>query len=461
MKCWREREWIAGAFGLSLLLMGVVSMISYQNATQLIQSGDKVKRTHEALKDITDVFATLNDADAGRRGYILFGNHLELKRYEQAMNSLDAKVETLEKQVADNYSQQQLLIKLKSLIVQRGELSRQFLDLYQSGQLSLTLQGSLIQKINHNRSEIGKTLARMENREQDLLQIWVRKSQYSIRNRMFVEFGSTLLTFTILLSVFAVLYQQMVKRQQSEAMRLALAKEKELSELKLNFFSMVSHEFRTPLSIILGSAQLLSESDQQWTEEKKIKNLHRIQSASRSMNQMLTDILTLSRADAGKLKFQPEIIDVEAFCINLIEDIKFSINPKHQIKFVSKCNFTHAKLDEKLLYSILSNLLSNAIKYSPEGGTIQLTLRRELKVVIFELEDEGVGISLEFQKYLYEPFRRGDNVGKIVGTGLGLAVVKKCLDLHQGEIDVKSQVGLGTKFTIRIAQSLTEVAKGL
>ncbi len=113
---------------------------------------------------------------------------------------------------------------------------------------------------------------------------------------------------------------------------------------------MVSHEFRTPLSIILGSAQLLSESNQQWTEEKRIKNLYRIQSSARSMNQMLTDILTLSRAEAGKIDFHPELIDLEAFCINLIEDLKFSSKPQHQLEFVSQGNFTHAKLDEKLLY---------------------------------------------------------------------------------------------------------------
>ncbi|MHC5731850.1 MAG: sensor histidine kinase, partial [Nostoc sp.] len=108
-----------------------------------------------------------------------------------------------------------------------------------------------------------------------------------------------------------------------------LAQEKELSELKLRFFSMVSHEFRTPLSIILGSAQLLAQSNQQWTEEKKLKNLYRIQSSARSMNQLLTDILTLTRAEAGKLEFHPELIDLEAFCINLIEDLQFSNQQQH------------------------------------------------------------------------------------------------------------------------------------
>ncbi len=99
------------------------------------------------------------------------------------------------------------------------------------------------------------------------------------------------------------------------------------------------------------------------------------------------------------------------------------------------------------------------MKYSPQGGTIKLTLSSEPEVVIFQVEDEGIGIPPNFQQYLYEPFCRGDNVSKILGTGLGLAVVKKCLDLHQGEIDFKSAVGVGTKFTVRIPQGLTEIAK--
>ncbi|MEH1942108.1 MAG: ATP-binding protein [Nostoc sp.] len=450
MKWSLERKWIAGAFGLSLLLMGIVSLISYQNATQLIQSADKVKRTHEALKDLIDVFATLTDAEAGRRGYILLKNQPELKRYQQAMKTLDVKVETLQQQLADDSSQQQQLTKLKSLIAERERLSELSIKLYQAGKSTFAVQSSLIEQINQSRSEIRQSLTLMETREQDLLQIWVRKSQYNIRNRMLIEFGSTLLSFAILLSVFALLYRQMVKRQQAEVMRLALAQEKELSELKLDLFSMVSHEFRTPLSIILGSAQLLAESNPQWTEEKRIKNLHRIQSSARSMNQMLTDILTISRAEAGKLEFNPEIVDLEAFCINLIEDIKFCSKPHHQIKFFSQGKCTHAKLDERLLYSILSNLLSNAIKYSPQGGIIKLTLSTESEVVIFQVEDEGIGLPLQYQQYLYKPFHRGDNVGTIVGTGLGLAVVKKCLDLHQGQIDVESEVGVGTKFTVKV-----------
>ncbi|MFH7024107.1 MAG: ATP-binding protein [Heteroscytonema crispum UTEX LB 1556] len=449
MKWSLERKWIASGFGLSFLLMGIVSFISYQNATQLIESSNKVKHTHEVMKSLIDIFATLTDAEAGRRGYILFGERSELKRYDQAIQSLDAKVEKLQQQLADDSSQQQQLMRLKVLISQRVELSKKSLNLQQLGKSTFAIQAT---RINQTRGEIRQTLAQLQAREEKLLEISVKHSQQNIHNRMLIEFLGTVLSFAILLAVYALLYQQLVKRQQAEALQRTLAQEKELSELKLRFFSMVSHEFRTPLSIILGSAQLLAQSNQQWTEEKKVKNLHRIQSSARSMNQLLTDILTLTRAEAGKLEFHPELIDLEAFCLNLIEDIQFCNQPQHPIKFVTQSNCTHAQLDENLLYSILSNLLSNAIKYSPEELDILLILRCESDAILFQVKDSGIGIPSEFQQHLFEPFHRAENVSKIVGTGLGLAVVKKCVELHQGEIYVESEVGVGTIFTVKIPQ---------
>ncbi|MFS0515982.1 ATP-binding protein [Nostoc sp. UIC 10607] len=459
MKWSLERKWIASGFGLSLLLMSIVSLISYQNATQLIESSNQVKDTHEVMKNVTDIFATLTDAEAGRRGYILYGEQSELKRYYQAIQSLDTKVKKLQQQIADDSYQQQQLTKLKFLIAQRVELSKQSINLKEEGKSTFAIQAPLVNKSNQNRNQVRETLTQMQAREEQLLQISVRHSQDNIRNRMSIEFLGTLLSFAILLGVYSLLYQQLLKRQQAEANQQTLAQEKELSELKLRFFSMVSHEFRTPLSIILGSAQLLSQSNQQWTEEKKLKNLYRIQSSARSMNQLLTDILTLTRAEAGKLEFHPELMDLEAFCINLIEDLQFCNQQQHTIKFLTQGNCTHAKLDENLLYSILSNLLSNAMKYSPPKGSIFLVLSCELDAIFFQVQDNGIGIPSEFQQHLFEPFHRAKNVGKIVGTGLGLAVVKKCLEIHHGEIYVDSKVEGGTSFTVKFPQQGTVIVK--
>ncbi|MHC5779097.1 sensor histidine kinase [Nostoc sp.] len=450
MKWSLEGKWIASGLGLSLLLMAIMSFISYRNATQLIESGNKVKHTNEAMKSLIDIFATLTDAESGRRGYILYGERSELNRYNQAMQSLDAKIKKLQQQLADESLQQQQLMKLKFLITQRLNLSKQSIHLKDAGKSTFHIQETLVTRSNQNRSEIRETISQMQTREEQLLEISVKSSQNNVHNRMLIEFIGTLLSFAILLGVYVLLYQQLLKRQQAEAIQRTLAQEKELSELKLRFFSMVSHEFRTPLSIILGSAQLLAESNQHCLEEKKLKNLHRIQSSARLMNQLLSDILTLTRAEAGKLEFHPELIDLEAFCLNLLEDLQLCSQQQHIIKFISQSNCTHAKLDENLLYSILSNLLSNAMKYSPQQKDILLILSSKTDAIIFQVQDSGIGLPSEFQQHLFEPFHRASNVGKIVGTGLGLAVVKKCLEVHQGEISVVSELDRGTTFTVRI-----------
>lgn len=354
--------------------------------------------------------------------------------------------------IAANPSQQRRLLILESLLFQRLAVFKQSIELYQSGKLAISTQAPLVAQIKKNRDEIAQVIAQMQSEEEQVLEMWIEQSQSSIRYRILIEFLDTFLSFAILFKVYALLYRQMLKRRQAETIQHALAREKELSELKLRFFSMVSHEFRTPLSVILGSAQLLAESSQQWTESKKLKNLHRIQSSAKLMTQLLTDILTLTRAEAGKLECNPEVVDIEAFCLNLVEDIQFGSETQHPIKFVSQCQCTHAKLDEKLLYSILSNLLSNAIKYSPQGRNIHLIVSCNPETAIFQIKDEGIGIPLEDQQALYEPFHRCNNVGDILGTGLGLAVVKKCVDLHLGQISVESEVGIGTTFTVKIPQ---------
>lgn len=244
--------------------------------------------------------------------------------------------------------------------------------------------------------------------------------------------------------------RDITERKQTEEIRRALEAEKELRRLQLRFFSMVSHEFRTPLSTILGSAQLLKLCSQAWTEEKKLRNLGRIETAAKNMTQLLDDLLTINRAESGKLECHPQPLDLGTFCRGIVEDVELQTNPKPQIKLTIHGQCPRATLDEKLMRSILNNLLSNAIKYSPEGGQINLTLNCTQEEATFQIQDRGLGIPLEDQTHLFELFHRGKNIANIPGTGLGLSVVKKCLELQGGEIFIQSEVGVGTTVTVKI-----------
>lgn len=252
---------------------------------------------------------------------------------------------------------------------------------------------------------------------------------------------------------FISIIKDITDRKRTEEIRRALEKEKELSELKLRFFSMASHEFRTPLSTILVSAQVLEHCGQ-CPKEKRLRNVQRIEAAAKHLTHLLDDILTINRAESGKLEFNPKLFDLEKFCRKLVEEIQLSASNQYTITFVSQGACKNGYVDEKLLRSIFTNLLSNAIKYSPQGGNVHFTLVCEQEEAIFRIHDEGIGIPSEDLKHLFEPFHRGKNVGTIAGTGLGLTVVKKCVDIHDGEIKVTSEVGVGTTFTVTLPLNL-------
>jgi PAS domain S-box-containing protein len=233
-----------------------------------------------------------------------------------------------------------------------------------------------------------------------------------------------------------------------EELREALKKERELSELKSRFVSMTSHEFRTPLSAILTNAELLRRYNHRWTEEKKVELFQRIETSTRHMTNMLDDILLIGKAESGKLEFNPMPLDITSFCQNMVEEFQLSSGSGYQLEFIQQGTASVAWLDEKLMRQIVGNLLSNAIKYSPPGSTVRFELNCEKNGVILKIKDQGIGIPPEDQARMFEVFHRAKNVGTIQGTGLGLTIVKRSVDLHSGTITVESEVKAGTTFTI-------------
>lgn len=234
------------------------------------------------------------------------------------------------------------------------------------------------------------------------------------------------------------------------AVRVALEKEKELSEMKSRFWFMVAHEFRNPLTAILSAAQLLESYSHELSELKRREYFYLIETSVQSMNELLNEVLAFGKAERGKLEFKPEAMNLLIFCHNLVEELQFSTTLKHHIVLDVQDECNDACLDEKLLRHILGNLITNAIKYSPQAGNIYLEVLCENEQAIFKVKDNGIGIPAEDQKLMFESFHRAANVGNIPGYGLGLTMVKKCLELHGGQISFESTVGLGTTFTVML-----------
>ena len=241
------------------------------------------------------------------------------------------------------------------------------------------------------------------------------------------------------------------ERKKAEAELLkSLAREKELGQLKSNFVSMVSHEFRTPLGVIMSSAEILDNYLEQLDAADRREQLQSIQKNTRRMASLMEEVLLLGMVEAGKMDFKPAPADLPAFCRHLIDELRSATDGKCPVEFMADAIPEESFADKRLLRHIFSNLLSNAAKYSPEKSPIAFTIQREGPEAVCRVRDRGLGIPPEDVKWLFNAFHRGRNVGHMPGTGLGLTIVKRCVELHQGKIEIESAVNHGTTVTVRL-----------
>jgi signal transduction histidine kinase len=225
--------------------------------------------------------------------------------------------------------------------------------------------------------------------------------------------------------------------------------ERAVSRIKSSFVSMVSHEFRTPLGVITASAGSLQRYFSRLSDEQRRQLLTDITNSSSRMMDLIEEVLLLGKVESGKIKCQVAPVDVPALCRRIMTEVMAATRQVCPIELEGEFS-GEARLDEKLIGIILANLLNNAVKYSRPGSRVLLTLRREGSSVVLEVRDEGIGIPLGDQKELFKTFHRGTNVGQIPGTGLGLTIVKRCIELHGGTLAFSSTEDIGTTFTVRL-----------
>ncbi len=234
------------------------------------------------------------------------------------------------------------------------------------------------------------------------------------------------------------------RKQAAEDVRRALKREKELNQMKSRFVTTVSHEFRTPLAGVRSSTQLLEKYHSRWDENRKKIVFNRIYNAIHFLLLMLDDVSVLGQQAVEKLAVNRNQVDIEAFCMQIIEEMHIAIGKKVRISFKNHLSTNSVSIDKKLLRHILINLLSNAIKYSPENKIVKFELSSFEDKLFFSVEDKGIGILPKDLKYIFEPFHRGENVNKIKGTGLGMSIVKQCVDHQNGTIEISSKPNEGT-----------------
>jgi PAS domain S-box-containing protein len=253
-------------------------------------------------------------------------------------------------------------------------------------------------------------------------------------------------------------FLDITERKKSEAqMREALEQQTALNALRTRFVAMTSHEFRTPLAAILSAGEVLRHYGDRLAPSERLETLDGIAAGVQRMSRMLDRVLLLGQADAQMLPFAPRELDLPALCRRLVDEARAQ-HPDTRCEFVARWapGVGHGRFDEALLRHIVGNLLSNALKYSPAGGRVRFDVRPEGGAMVFTVADRGIGIPAGEVAHLFESFHRASNVGAIQGTGLGLAIVKNAVQVHGGTIEVMSEVGAGTTFTVRLP--LAEVA---
>jgi len=282
----------------------------------------------------------------------------------------------------------------------------------------------------------------------------VRERECRLRNRH--GRVSTMLASGVIIEINGMdhLLAMMVdisQRKAAEAeLHRTLAREMELSQLKSNFVSMVSHEFRTPLGIIQSSAELLRDFYQKMLPGDRNEYLESISRSTCRMAGMMEEILILSRLEAGKMDFQPTPLNLDRFCRRLVDEVLSATNRRCLIELAVGSVPPQVEADERLLGHIFTNLLSNAVKYSEPGAVVRFAVEQESNHVTCTVRDQGIGIPGEDQQHLFKAFHRGANVGTRPGTGLGLLMVKRCVELHRGNVRLASKLGEGTTVTVRL-----------
>ena len=265
------------------------------------------------------------------------------------------------------------------------------------------------------------------------------------------------------LQITASIFGATIERELAEAtaiernrLQLELQHEHELNTTKTQIMRMISHEFRTPLAIIMSSSTLLHNYYERMTINEQHDKLDTIQQQVDQLEYLLERVTEALHESGPQQPFQPIKCNLELICQLHLVEAQAKLGSRHRLQLVSDGTLTEAYVDEYLVHRILTNLLSNAIKYSTDNTEIQLRLSADGDNAIIEVEDQGIGISLKEQTRLFEQFYKTTNAENISGIGLGLSIVRECVERHHGKISVRSEIDRGTTFTVRLPMRAPE-----
>ncbi|NER79056.1 MAG: histidine kinase [Leptolyngbya sp. SIO1D8] len=442
----RTQQWLTVGFGVVLTTLLGTALVARQAIVHRVSPLEWTEDENDEQAYFNELLIAIAEAEISQQAYFDTGEEAELDWYNEQLGIINSYLEELfeaygYEEIEEDSPYTEALANLDIAIEEYILLLEDGIQQYQAGQLDLPIRVEMAQLSRENQLGIQWAFQVFLEEDNQAQQWEVADTSISINNDLWftsVVVGSGCIAIGVLYgwlmqtlrrqaqittdlqdqketlsqnlhhqtaelhNAKATLRTELVRRQELEEICQEIEQAKELTDLKLNFFSLASHELRTPLSAILVSAQLLDNPNAEWSEAKRSRNLKRIQSAAKTMTQLLADILLLTRAEAGKLEFNPQIIDLQTFCQRLVKEVKFNTQAQHHISVLQQGDCNDACLDEKLLRALLMSLLTNAIKYSPQESEIQFIVWGENGHTRFQVQDQGIGISPGDQQHLFE-----------------------------------------------------------
>lgn len=248
-----------------------------------------------------------------------------------------------------------------------------------------------------------------------------------------------------------VIERTLVIEQKNKQLEKSLLKEKEMNEFQSRVVTTISHEFRTPMTTIMSSAEIMEmliNNDK--PKDKIFKHTNLIKTSVKELIELLNDVLIIEKFDSGKYEVIKEKVDLDDYFEQLVFKLEIGIGKNHQLQKEIQLDLGDFHTDKKLFSQIVNNLLSNAFKYSEKESMVHLKVTKENGHLHFSVKDEGIGMSPETLSMIFDSFYRAKNVTNIEGTGMGLSILKKSVDLLEGEIIVESESGVGSSFFVKL-----------
>lgn len=434
-------------FALSCAILAFVGATSYHRLAELKDASRLVAHTHEVRTELERILSLLTDAETSQRGFLLTGAASYLEAYNAALASLPARLERLRSLTVDNPRQQERLAALDALIRRKATDLRATVVAREPRGFELPARIAIADESKRLMDQIRTIVDAMGAEEGRLLTERTQREERAGRNAVFTTGGGLGLALVLAVAATMLLNQAIRERGRSDAARMAA---EAADRAKDEFLAVLSHELRTPLTSIVGWARMLRGGN--LSEADRLRALEVIERSVQLQATLINDLLDISRFMRGGVHLDLQSVELTP----AIEAAVDAVRADAEVKGVKlDCALDASSLsvmgDPSRLQQIVGNLLTNAIKFTPAEGRVTIQLERDDRWAHIVVSDTGKGISADFLPHVFENFRQGEAARGQGGLGLGLAIVRRLVELHGGTVQAQSAgEGTGAVFTVML-----------